>query len=244
MGHTEHAVAAAERTRWRTHQTDLILLGAGGGVDDVLDIVDALNDDGHTVNVLGVLDDGVRRGSEHLGLEVLGSLSDAGRFAGAQFASTNHNERDYARHREIVSRVGMPPERFATLVHPRAGVARRTQLGHGVCICDGASLAGGVTVGDHVFVGARVVIGQNATVEDHAVLAAGALLGGWVHAQRACYVGSAAAVRPNVTLGRESVVELGAIVVRDVADRFVVVGNPARRFLAQDDRGRRHLQGL
>jgi sugar O-acyltransferase (sialic acid O-acetyltransferase NeuD family) len=244
MAHTENAVAAAGRARRRTHQSDVILLGAGGGVYDVLDIVDAMNDDGHKVNVLGVLDDSVPAGSEHVGLEVLGTLTDAGRFPAAQFVSTIHNERDYARHPEIIARVGMPAERFATLIHPRAGVSRRAQVGHGVCICEGASLAGGVTIGDHVFLGAHVVIGHNATIEDHAVLAAGALLGGWVHAHRACYVGSAAAVRPNVTLGRESLVGLGAIVVRDVADGFVVVGNPARRFTGQDDRGRRHLQSL
>jgi sugar O-acyltransferase (sialic acid O-acetyltransferase NeuD family) len=243
MAHTENAVTAADRRQRRTHQTDVILLGAGGGLYDVLDVVDALNDDGDKVNVLGVLDDGAPPGSEHLGLEVLGVLSDAARFPSAQFVSTIHNERDYARHPEIVARLGLPPERFATLIHPRAGVSRRAQVGFGVCICDGASLAGGVTVGDHVFVGAHVVIGHNSTIEDHAVLAAGAMLGGWVHAQRACYVGSAGAVRPNVTLGRESLVGLGAIVVRDVPEGFVVVGNPARRVTGQDDR-RRHLQSM
>lgn len=244
MAHTENAVTAADRTRRRPHQTDLILLGAGGGVHDVLDIVDALNDQGANINVLGVLDDGREPGSEHIGLTVLGELADCGRFPGARFVSTIHNERDFRRHPEIIARLGLAPTRFATLVHPRAGVSRRAALGHGVCICDGASVAGGVTIGDHVFLGARAVVGHDTIVEDHGVLAAGALLGGLVHAQRACYVGSAAAVRPGVTIGREALVGLGAIVVRDVPEGFVVVGNPARRFTGQDDRGRRHLQSL
>jgi sugar O-acyltransferase (sialic acid O-acetyltransferase NeuD family) len=244
MAHTENAVSAAGRTRRRPQPPDLILLGAGGGVYDVLDIVDALNDDGANINLLGVLDDGREPGSEHVGLEVIGGLADCHRFASARFVSTIHNERDYSRHPEIIARLGLAPERFATLIHPRAGVSRRATIGHGVCICDGASVAGGVTIGDHAFLGARAVVGHNTTVEDHVVLAAGALLGGVVHAQRACYVGSAAAVRPNVTIGREALVGLGAIVVRDVPESFVVVGNPARRFTGQDDRGRRHLQSL
>ncbi len=244
MADTENAVTAASRTRRRPQQTDLILLGAGGGVYDVLDIVDALNDDGANINILGVLDDGRAAGEEHVGLTVLGGLADCADFAGAQFVSTINNERDYRRHPEIIARLGLAPTRFATLVHPRAGVSRRAALGHGVCICDGASVAGGVTIGDHVFLGARAVVGHNTIVEDHSVLAAGALLGGLVHAQRACYVGSAAAVRPGVTIGREALVGLGAIVVRDVPEGFVVVGNPARRFTGEDDRGRRHLQSL
>jgi len=217
MAHTENAVTAAGRARRRPEQTDLILLGAGGGVYDVLDIVDALNDDGANINVLGVLDDGRDPGSEHVGLTVLGGLTDCERFPTAKFVSTIHNERDYARHPEIVARLGLAPERFATLIHPRAGVSRRAEVGHGVTICDGASVAGGVTIGDHVFLGARAVVGHNTTIDDHTVLAAGALLGGLVQAQRACYVGSAAAVRPGVTIGRGALVGLGAIVVRDAA---------------------------
>ena len=210
----------------------------------MLDIVDALNDSGANINVMGLLDDGKEPGSEHIGLSVLGGLSDCDRFADARFASTIHNERDYSRHPEIIARLGLARDRFATLIHPSAGVSRRADVGHGVCICDGVSVAGGVTIGDHVFLGARAVVGHNATIEDHTVLAAGALLGGLVHTHRASYVGSAAAVRPGVTIGSKALVGLGAIVVRDVPDGSVVVGNPARRFTGQDDRGRRHLQSL
>lgn len=244
MAHTENAISAAVRTRRRPAPIDLILVGAGGGVYDVLDIVDALNDGGAKINVMGLLDDGREPGSEHVGLPVLGGLSDCGRFAGAKFVSTIHNERDYPRHPEIIARLVLAPDRFATLIHPNAGVSRRADVGHGVCICDGASVAGGVTIGNHVFVGARAVVGHSAAIDDHAVLAAGALLGDLVHAHRASYVGSAAAVRPGATIGRNALVGLGAIVVRDVPEGFVVAGNPAARFTGQDDRGRRHLQSL
>ena len=210
----------------------------------MLDVVDALNDDGADINVLGVLDDGREPGGEHVGMTVLGGLSDCSNFPGALFISTIHNERDYGRHPEIIARLGLARERFATLIHPRSSVSRRARLGHGVCICDGVSVAGGVTIGDHVFLGARAVVGHNSTIDGHVVLAAGALLGGLVNAQRACYVGSAAAVRPGVTIRREALVGLGAIVVRDVPQGFVVVGNPARRFTDENDRGQRHLQSL
>jgi len=244
MALTEDAVAAAGRSRRRPQQMDIILLGAGGGACDVLDVIESINERQPTWNVLGFLDDHHPRGSEHLGLEVLGGLSDCGRFPGVRFHSTIHNERDHSRHPEIIARLALAPERFATLIHPRAGLSRRIEVGHGVCICDGATVAGGVTLGDHVFLGAHAVVGHDAIVDSHAVLAAAAVVGGSVHAQRACYIGSAAAIRPDVSIGRGSLVGLGAIVLRDVPDGFVVVGNPARRFTSEDDHGRRHLQGL
>jgi sugar O-acyltransferase (sialic acid O-acetyltransferase NeuD family) len=210
----------------------------------VIDVIDAINEVEPTWNVLGVLDDSRPNGSTHLGLEILGGLSDCGSFPGARFHSTIHNERDHGRHPEIIARLGLASERFATLIHPRAGLSRRTEVGHGVCICDGATIAGGVALGDHVFLGAHAVVGHDAMIDAHAVLAAGAVIGGAVHAQRACYVGSAAAIRPDVSIGRGSLVGLGAIVLRDVPDGFVVVGNPARRFTSEDDHGRRHLQSL
>ncbi|MGA9860320.1 MAG: hypothetical protein WBQ18_20805 [Solirubrobacteraceae bacterium] len=206
--------------------------------------MDALNMDGAKVNILGVLDDSRARGEGHLGLEVLGDLASCTDFAGAQFISTIHNERVHKLHPGIIARLGVPAGRFATLIHPGAGLSRRAEIGRGVCVGYGASIAGGVVIGDHVFIGPNVIVGHDSRVEAHAVLAAGALLGGIVHVGAACYVGSSAAVRPRVVLGREALIGLGAVVVRDVPDGDVVVGNPARRLIASDTQARRRIQGI
>ena len=54
----------------------------------------------------------------------------------------------------------MPADRFATLVHPSAGVSARARLGRGVCVNYGASVAGNVTIGDHASVGPGCVVGH------------------------------------------------------------------------------------
>ena len=223
---------------------DLILLGGGGNVHDVLDIIDALRADGTEVNVLGLLDDHRVRGSLHLGLEVLGTLVDCSEFPRAQFISTIHNERVYRQHARILARLGLSQDRFATLIHPSAGVSRRAEVAAGVYICDGASVAGGVTVGAHASIGPHAIVGHDTLIEPHCVIAAGALLGGGVHLGAACYVGSSAAVRPDVIVGREALIGLGAAVVRDVPARCVVAGNPARPLGRSDSKPRRHIQGV
>jgi sugar O-acyltransferase (sialic acid O-acetyltransferase NeuD family) len=228
----------------RVTKTDLILLGAGGNVHDVLDIVDAINADGSRLNVLGVLDDHRARGGRHLGLEVLGGLASCSDFSGAQFISTIHNERVHRRHPKILARLGLSHHRFATLIHPGARVSRRAEVAHGVYICDGASIAGGVVIGDHVSIGPHAIVGHDTRVEPHSVIAAGALLGGGVCVGPACYVGSSASVRPDVVVGREALIGLGAVVVRDVPAGCVVVGNPARPLTHNAAKSPRHIQGV
>ncbi len=230
--------------RSRVTTTDLILLGAGGNVHDVLDIVDAINADGGKVNILGALDDHRTRGQRHLGLEVLGGLASCSDFSGARFISTIHNERVYRRHPKLLERLGLSHDRFATLIHPGAGVSRRADVGRGVYICDGASIAGGVVIGNHVSIGPHAIVGHDTRVEPHSVIAAGALLGGGVCVGPACFVGSSASIRPDVVVGRESLIGLGAVVVLDVAARCVVVGNPARPLTRSDAKSQRHIQGV
>jgi acetyltransferase-like isoleucine patch superfamily enzyme len=41
-------------------------------------------------------------------------------------------------------------------------------------------------------------------------------------------IGTGAAIRQGVTLGRGSMAGMGSVVVSDVADNSIVVGNPAR----------------
>jgi acetyltransferase-like isoleucine patch superfamily enzyme len=49
-----------------------------------------------------------------------------------------------------------------------------------------------------------------------------------VFLRRACRIGGAAALLPGVEIGEESFVAAGALVIRSVAPRAVVMGVPAR----------------
>jgi sugar O-acyltransferase (sialic acid O-acetyltransferase NeuD family) len=209
-------------------QRPLIILGTGGNAYDILDVVEALNTAGQGWQVAGFLDDARPRGDGHLGLEVLGPLADAARFPGHWFINAIGSDRSFRVLAAIIAGTGVPAERFATLVHPRASVSSRSRLGRGVCVTFGVSVGGGVTVGDHVWLGPGVIVGHNAVLEDRAILAPGAVLSGFVHAGAGCYVGAGAQVRQKVRVGDGALVGMGAVVTRDVPPGETVVGNPAR----------------
>ena len=53
--------------------------------------------------------------------------------------------------------------------------------------------------------------------------------------RRGARIGGGAVLLPGIEVGEEAFVGAGAVVVRDVAPRTVVVGNPARVLLAVPD---------
>lgn len=206
----------------------LVILGGGGNVYDILDIVDAINARALTWHVAGLLDDARPRGSDVLGLPVLGSLREACLLDECLFINAIRSEISFRRMPEILAATGLKLGRFATLVHPQASVSSRATLGADVFVNAGVSVAGDVHIGNHVSLGPGCIIGHNAVIQAYSVLAPGAILSGSVHLAEACYVGAAAVIRQRLHIGAQALIGMGAVVVKDVAAGATVVGNPAR----------------
>ncbi len=205
----------------------LIILGTGGGVHDVLDAVEAINARCPTWSLAGFLDDSRPVGSQHLGLPVLGRVAEAHRFDGC-FINAIGSDRSHGRRPGIVMDTGLPPARFASIVHPRASVSSHARLGRGALVAFNVSVGGGASIGDHVALCPGVIIGHDTTIEDHALVAPGAIVSGHVRLGQASYVGAGAVIRQNLSIGAGALVGMGAVVTRSVPDCSVVVGNPAR----------------
>src|SRR5581483_2262985 len=115
-------------------------------------------------------------------------------------------------------------------IGPRSVVGRASsvdfdaQVGARVLIQTGVYVTGGSIVEDDVFLGPGVVTTNDNTMGRHG---RGERLLGPVF-RRACRVGGGAVLVPGVTIGVEAFVAAGALVTRDVGDREVVMGVPAR----------------
>jgi acetyltransferase-like isoleucine patch superfamily enzyme len=144
--------------------------------------------------------------------------------------------------------------RSHTVIYAGNVIGARFQTGHGALIREANRIGDDVSIGTHSIIEHHVVIGDhvrihsNVFIPEFSILEEGAWVGPGVvftnapyplsaHAKETLHgphllpgalIGAHATLLPGVTIGRNALVGAGAVVVRDVPDGVVVVGNPAR----------------
>ncbi|GAA2025094.1 acetyltransferase [Catenulispora yoronensis] len=203
----------------------IAVAGAGGFGRETADAIRALPPG--AAAFAGFLDDGTP--SERLAPLVLGPIAAIHDRPGLALVVCVGNPRDYFARARIVARLGLPEHRYATVVHPLAYVSQTSTVGAGSVLLAGAVLTADAVVGRHVAVMPQAVVTHDAVVEDYATLASGVRLGGATRVGEGAYLGAGALVREGVRIGAWSQVGMGSVVLRDVPDGEVWVGNPARK---------------
>ena len=210
---------------------ELIILGTGGNCVDILDAVLAINEIASTAvyHVRGFLDDNiVSWGQTVAGYPVLGPLSKAKDYPAALFVNGIGSFRNYWRKQAIIATARVPLERFETVVHPRATVSRFVSLGLGTVVLQNATINARARIGNHVMILPNAVLSHDVEVGDYTCIASAACVAGGVRIGNSCYLGANCSIRNDLVLGDGSLVGLGAVVLEDVPEVTVVVGNPAR----------------
>jgi sugar O-acyltransferase (sialic acid O-acetyltransferase NeuD family) len=215
----------------RSRMKKLIILGTGGNCLDIYDAALAINRQASqpVYDCLGLLDDNRElHGKEISGLRVLGGLADAAKYPDAVFVNGIGSPTSFWRKADILRGTGLRLERFETIVHPQASVSSLARLGRGVAILPGASVAACAEIGNHVILLQGSIISHHCRIGDYGCVASGACLSGNVEVAEFCYIGANVSVRNSVKIGPRSLVGIGAVVLQDVVENTVVVGNPAK----------------
>lgn len=119
---------------------------------------------------------------------------------------------------------------FTNLIHPDSHVSVSAHLGTGIMIQKDVFVGCNVTVGDNVHMEPAVFIGHNSWVGDHCVFASKAALGGKVSVGGSAFIGLGASVRDRTVIGKSTIVGMGAVVIRDVPEDSIAIGQPAKIF--------------
>ena len=208
----------------------LYLLGAGGLGEEAAEAVRARNADTPTWELIGFLDDDpARHGATVVGLPVVGPMEVAAGPGEAQALACIARPGDSTSRARVVERLGLPDERWATVVHPRASVPASARVGAGTLLLADVVLTASVTIGRHCMVMPQVVLTHGDVVEDFVTIASGVRIGGRATLAEGCYLGAGALVREDRVVGKGALVGMGSVVLADVPAGETWVGSPARR---------------
>ena len=131
----------------------------------------------------------------------------------------------------------LPHERLNSLVDPSVVMSRTAQLGVGCVIYPQGFIGLHARLGDFVFCLSGCIINHDDVLGDHVTLASGVSLAGEVQIESGCYLGQACTVRQQVRIGQDSLIGMGAVIVKDVPANSVMAGNPAQRLRDRETTG-------
>lgn len=214
---------------------DLVLVGAGGFGRETAQAVKALNKSRPQWRLIGYLDDDPARHGEIIdGTIVLGGRDRINDFPDASFVICTGRPSDYVSRLRIAGDLALPPERYATIVHPSCAISESSYIGPGSVLLAHVTLTAAVRLGAHVLVMPNTTLTHDDVIDDFATLASGVNVGGGVHIQKGAYIGAGAIVGEGRAVGVFSLVGMGAVVTRDVPPREVWAGVPARHLRTAD----------
>jgi sugar O-acyltransferase (sialic acid O-acetyltransferase NeuD family) len=205
----------------------LILVGSSGQAHAVLAVLQRLA----AYRLIGLIDSYVPQGSHCHGYPILGGVADLAAICDSHgvghvlVAIGDNYQRDV-----MMAKVSQacPGVTFPVLIDPSAVIAHGVSIGAGTIIMPLAHVGPGSIIGMGCLLNTRCSIDHDGQMGAFASLAPGVTTGGDVLIGARSAIGLASAIRHRVSIGSDTVIGMGSLVLSDWPDGVVVYGTPAR----------------
>ena len=211
---------------------DLILVGSGGCMRELLFQIEELNKETPTWNVLGFVDEYYNEQDKNM-KRVEKKCPFLGGDEILLQTDKSTNVAICVGEPALRKKIKMKLQQNSNLVFPnlilsKVSIAEDTVMGKGCIISQGCTLSTGVHLGDFVFLNMEACVCHEGVIGDFSTLSPRASMAGNVRVGAEAELGMASTVIQGVTIGERAVIGAGAVVVKDVKAGSTVVGVPAR----------------
>lgn len=115
-----------------------------------------------------------------------------------------------------------------TVRGPGANFSPSAKIGAGAILMPGATVNVESVIGDFVIINTNASVDHDGVIGRAAHIGPGAALAGEVVVGARSFIATGSSVIPRTSIGEDVVVGAGSVVIRDIPDRVVAFGNPAR----------------
>lgn len=105
-------------------------------------------------------------------------------------------------------------------------IGNNVHIGNNVTVARGA--LGDTVIEDNVMIDSNVFVGNEALIGSGCIVCVGVIIGGGVKIGKDCFIGLGAIVNNHIKIGDSVIVGSGAVVTKDVEDKDIVAGVPAK----------------
>lgn len=205
-----------------------MIVGGRGNGTVIASTIEDLRKSGESMECVGFLNDNEK---EINGYPVLGGIQSfkLGDWPEThQFIYAMSNVKQAEERYAMLLKLGIPENRFATLVHPTAVVSDQARLSPGVVVMPLALVGPNAIIGAHTQLYAQSFVGHDSQVEEMVFVANNASIGGRIHIETGAHIGSNSSLRERIRIGQFAIIGLGSVVLKDVEARQIVAGVPAK----------------
>jgi len=210
---------------------DIIIIGAGGFGREVAWLIEDINRFKEQWNIIGFVDDNKEiQGKCINGYEVIGNTEW---LANQKLNVVNAIGNPISK-KGTMKKLESSKNSYPVLIHPNVIISDKVNIGEGSIICAGNILTVDINIGKHVIVNLDCTIGHDSVIEDYGTILPSVNISGNVRLGECVSIGTGTAIIQGISVGRNTVIGAGAVVVKDLPDNCTAVGSPAKpiKFLA------------
>lgn len=183
------------------------------------------------VNIVGFLDDNeALLGKNIKGVPVLGktsllnTLKKTDGVEGIYCPIGNNELRVF-----MLSKAASLGYKTPNYIHPSVIVSPNVEIGQGVYILLGTTIMPHTIIKDYVMISMGVHLAHHTVLDTGVFLSTGCNFGASIHASKYAYCGISSTIMTGIhRLGESCLIGAGAVVIKDVPDKAIVAGVPAK----------------
>lgn len=138
--------------------------------------------------------------------------------------------------RKLAEKVGAAGFRLCTLVHPNAKISPSAMLEEGVVVKSGAIVSCDARIRRNSFLQDCCLVGHDVHIGENTVVSSFVTCAGHVFVGSDCYLGVNACIKESTTIGSETIIGMGSVVLKNIPNEMIAMGNPARPMRVNTDK--------
>lgn len=207
---------------------NLIIIGAGGFGREVAWLVERINKQEATWNILGFLDDDENIQNTRInGYHVIGTIQRVTDYKDAYYVCAIGSSR--VREKVVRKAKEMNPDiKFGTVIDPSVVMSDFVTIGEGTIICAHTIITVNISIGNHVIINLDCTIGHDAVIKDFVTMYPSANISGISTIGYCTELGTGMQIIPTKSIGDYTIIGAGAVVIKDIPSKCTAVGSPAK----------------